>query len=54
VDARTDGSLDILWPSAKAATHLSDAFFHDPLYRSAPARMENTNCPQSRVDKNHG
>src|SRR5580704_16638998 len=53
VDARPDGSLDILWPSTKAVPHLSNALLYDPLHRSAPARVKNPHCPEFGVYKNH-
>jgi hypothetical protein len=54
VDARPDGSLDILWPSAKAVAYLSNALLHDALYRSTPAGVKDPDCPELGVDKNHG
>ncbi len=40
VDAGADGGLQIARSAAEVAAHFADSFFHDALYRAAPASME--------------
>src|SRR5580704_14765939 len=54
VNARADGSFDVPWLGTKATAHLTDAFFDDPLNRTAPSGVKNANCTAFGVDENNG
>jgi hypothetical protein len=53
MDPWADGRLEIAGTRAETAVHLADAFLHDPLHCSPPARMKHSHRPALCVHQNY-